>query len=53
MKRMAGLLIPTVSLRRSLADRQQRPDSPVADTGLIADTFRRRLRVVPPVDIRM
>ena len=52
MKRTAGPLILTVFLRRSLAD-QPRLDSPVADTGHIAETSRRRLRVVTPVGIRM
>ena len=53
MKGTAGPLITTVSLRQFLADRQQRLDSPVADTGHIAETFRRHLRVVTPVDNRM
>ena len=42
-----------VTLRQLLADRQQRPDSPVAGTGHIAETFRRHLRAVTPVDIRL
>ena len=53
MTRTAGPLITTVSLHQLLADRQQRPDSPVAGTGHIAETFRRHLRAVTPVDIRM
>ena len=53
MKQMAGPSITTVSLRQLLADRQQIPDSPVAGTGHIAETFRRHLRVVTPVDIQM
>ena len=53
MKRTAGPSITTVSLRRLLADRPQIPDSPVAGTGHIAETFRRHSHVMTPVDIRM
>ena len=53
MKRTAGLSIMTLSLCRLPADRPHIPDSLVAGTGHIAETFRRHLRVVTPVDIRM
>ena len=52
MKQTAGPLIMNVYQRRLPAGRSRIPDSPVACTGHIAETFRRHSHVVIPVGIR-
>ena len=52
MKQTAGELIATVYQPRLPADRPRIPDSPVAYTDHIAETFRRHSNVVIPVRTR-